>query len=161
MEKIEIINIVGDSFPGYYNYSRVACRAIIIKDDKILVSYETKNGRFMLPGGGLEDNETDIECIKREIKEETGYIIEPSSALFQIDEYYDDFKWTNRYFKAEIIGETTNNLTNLEKEMGLEPRWLPLNDVLKALEEYQNENIPTQWKGVYLRESKALKKILN
>lgn len=42
----------------YYNENpykvRETCRAIIIRDDNILISYETKTDQLMLPGGGLE-----------------------------------------------------------------------------------------------------------
>ncbi len=47
--------------------------AIIIKDSKILLIHRFKNGQeyWVLPGGGVEDNETLDEALVREVKEET------------------------------------------------------------------------------------------
>lgn len=42
--------------------------AIIIKDKRILVC--RKKGLFIFPGGKKEKNENDLECLKRELKEE-------------------------------------------------------------------------------------------
>ena len=52
---------------------QVLC-AIIIIDTKILVAQRSKTMKMPLkwefPGGKLEENESEIDCIKREIKEE-------------------------------------------------------------------------------------------
>lgn len=51
----------------------VTC-AIIIKENKIFVAQRSEIMKLPLkwefPGGKLEENESEIECIKREIKEE-------------------------------------------------------------------------------------------
>jgi len=51
----------------------VAC-AIILFEDKILVTQRSERMKLPLkwefPGGKLEKNESELECIKREIKEE-------------------------------------------------------------------------------------------
>ena len=54
---MKVIDIVGENYFGEWDKTRTACRAIIFKDDKILLSYETKHDQWMLPGGGLEDGE--------------------------------------------------------------------------------------------------------
>ncbi len=43
---------------------------IIIKDNKLLMM-RGKSGLLWTPGGKIENNETDEECLKRELKEET------------------------------------------------------------------------------------------
>ncbi len=42
--------------------------AIILKNRKILVG--RKRDKFIIPGGKIEQNENDIECLRRELKEE-------------------------------------------------------------------------------------------
>jgi 8-oxo-dGTP pyrophosphatase MutT (NUDIX family) len=45
----------------------------VIKDDKLLLCLkykESKVSALILPGGKIESEETDLECLKREIKEE-------------------------------------------------------------------------------------------
>jgi ADP-ribose pyrophosphatase YjhB (NUDIX family) len=64
----------------------VRCQAVILKDNKMLVlrqyNYKRQEEYWMLPGGGLEDGETEQQCIIREIKEETGLDVEIKEVLF-------------------------------------------------------------------------------
>ena len=61
-------------------------RAIIIVDDNILVMKRNKNGYnySVLPGGGIEKEETPEECCKRELMEEFGIEIEPLQMIYLI-----------------------------------------------------------------------------
>ena len=56
---MKLLEITGENYSGNWTKSRTGCRAVIIKDGMILISYETKNDQWMIPGGGLEENETD------------------------------------------------------------------------------------------------------
>lgn len=97
------INIYSDNYNAKTSKIREACRAFIVKDGKILISYENKNKQLMLPGGGLEENETLEQCAVREIEEETGYIVKVKNKIVTINEYYADYLWINHYFVCEII----------------------------------------------------------
>jgi len=46
--------------------------AIIIKDGKMLVARENGKHLFFIPGGRREGEETDEQCLRREIREELG-----------------------------------------------------------------------------------------
>lgn len=81
------IEIVGQNYFGSWNKTRTACRAIIIQNDKILLSYESKTDQWMLPGGGAEDNESDESCCIREVSEETGKVITVSDCELEIAEF--------------------------------------------------------------------------
>ena len=70
MQKIQIIN---DDYQGHVDICRHASRGIVIKDGKLLLSYESNEDKYIIPGGGVEDGETLAECCAREIKEETGW----------------------------------------------------------------------------------------
>ena len=48
------LEIIGNNYFGKYDCIREASRAVILKDGKILLSYETKKNICMLPGGGKE-----------------------------------------------------------------------------------------------------------
>ncbi len=93
------ISIVVENNFENWSKTRTACRGLIIREGKILLTYETKNdGQYMIPGGGLEDGETDTECLKREIAEETGLLVGPFECVLEIDEYYEEWKQTLHCF---------------------------------------------------------------
>jgi len=53
---------------------RVGCSATIFdkKREKVLLTQRTDNGRWCLPGGGMESGESAAEACEREVWEETG-----------------------------------------------------------------------------------------
>lgn len=53
---------------------RIGCSAIIFdaKREKVLLTRRTDNGRWCLPGGGMESGESVAEACEREVWEETG-----------------------------------------------------------------------------------------
>ena len=161
-EKImKILEITGDNYFGNWTKSRTGCRAVIIKDDQILMSYETKNDQWMIPGGGLEENETDEECVIREVAEECGAVIRSSPCVLEIDEYYEDCKWLNKYFLAEVSGETERHLTEAEIKAGMEPRWIPLGEILQIFSTHADYDGKDEMRrGMYYREYMALQEIL-
>lgn len=73
----------------------VTC-AIILKDEKILVAQRNEKMKLPLkwefPGGKLEFNESETECIKREIKEEININIEVLQKLSNNIHDYGTFK---------------------------------------------------------------------
>ena len=158
---MKILEIVGDNYFGNWTKSRTGCRAVIIKDGKILMSYETKNDQWMIPGGGLEENETDEECVIREVAEECGLVIRSSPCVLEIDEYYEDCKWLNKYFLAEVTGETERHLTEAEIKAGMEPRWISLGEILSIFSTHADyDGTDEMRRGMYYREYMALQEIL-
>ena len=65
---MKTIDIIGDNYFGKWNKTRAACRSVVIKDGKMLLSYETKTDQWMLPGGGLEAGEDLLEDIKQSLR---------------------------------------------------------------------------------------------
>ena len=59
---------------------RPSAYAIIIDDNKILLVKSKGNGKFTLPGGEVNLNETLLEGLAREVYEETGCSIDKESA---------------------------------------------------------------------------------
>ncbi|MBR6096037.1 MAG: NUDIX hydrolase [Oscillospiraceae bacterium] len=158
MERIEII---GENYSGAWDLMRTACRSIVIMDEKILMSYETKTDQWMLPGGGLEQDESEKDCVIRETAEETGLIISPSDCILEIDEFYENCKYVNRYFLGRVTGKTALNLTARETEAGMEPRWATVKEILKIFSRHVDDKETDEMRrGLYFREYTALLELL-
>ena len=63
---------------------RVRIAGILKRDDKILLIKHRKNNKeyWLLPGGGVDYQETFSEALKREFIEETNLEIEPKEMVF-------------------------------------------------------------------------------
>ncbi|MBQ0125773.1 MAG: exo-alpha-sialidase, partial [Clostridiales bacterium] len=72
--QIKEIEILGENRHETFTKERVACRGIVARDGKILASKMEKSDFYMIPGGGIEGDETPDECCVREIAEETGIV---------------------------------------------------------------------------------------
>ena len=159
---MKYFKIIGDNYCGQISGARVGCRAIVVENGKLLLSFETKTGQYMLPGGGLESGETEIACVKREIAEETGYIIKPDDCALVIDEFYGDKRFENRYFFGKIVGETTAKPTDEEIKLGLKPVWLTIEEAIGVFSNYGlYVGRDEMRRGMYMREYTALKTLLS
>ena len=158
---MKVIDIVGENYFGKWDKTRTACRGIIMHDTKVLLSYETRNDQWMLPGGGLEDNESEKACCIREIAEETGMVADISECILEIDEYYEDWKWINRYFTGKVIGTTEIKLTTREQEAGMIPKWLSIHEIIDIFSKHHTyAKTDEMRRGMYLREYTALTEIV-
>ena len=156
---MDIIEIKGNNYFGKYDHIREACRAIIVRNGKILLSYETKDDIWMIPGGGIEAGETDEECVAREVGEETGNLFIPSQCVLEIDEYYEDAKYVSKYFVGTITGTIQTHLTEAEIKGGLVARWIPLQEALEIFSKHAEIKDFEEKRGLYQREYFALKHI--
>ena len=160
MIHMKIIKIVGDNYFGHYDKTRVACRALVIKEDRVLISYEKNVDLYMLPGGGCEEGETSKECVIREVEEETGNIITVGDPILEIDEYYENEKYITYYFCGNIVGQGKQRLTEGETRDGMEPLWMKLDEIKAIFAKHESyRNIWEEKRGLYLREYTALENI--
>ena len=74
-------NILTDKSNDYYGN----CRAIIIKDGKMVTMHRVKKGDsfYVTPGGHKEVGEDDYTCCKREVMEEFGIEVEPRKIIYE------------------------------------------------------------------------------
>ena len=140
-----------------YEKPREGSRGIVVKDGKILVSREEKTGTVMIPGGGIEEGEGREECCRREVEEETGYIVEPERCYLEIDEYYGKYKFVGYYFVCRLIGEGERHPTEEEKELGMAPVWMDVEEFVGILSRYSEwMDTDEERGGMYLREYTAM-----
>ena len=98
---------------------RVRARAIIIHEGKIVSMYRERQGRifYTFPGGGMEENETEEDCVKREVLEEFGIIVNPIKKVYTYEnqssiEYFYIAEWISGEFgsgEGEEYQENRNN----------------------------------------------------
>ncbi len=69
---------VKDLFKNQKGYAtpKVDVRGAVFKDGKILMVKEKVDGGWTLPGGWADPNETPSESVEREVREESGFIVE-------------------------------------------------------------------------------------
>lgn len=89
-------------------FGKVAQKALVIKEDKVLITKDVNESvNWELPGGRLDEAEDPEEGIKREIREELGVECEVRS-IFSIDRMYharDDQWMLVIYYIVELLSE--------------------------------------------------------
>lgn len=124
---------------------REAVRAIILNQNKVLLVHSNK-GDYKFPGGGLEDNETHLQGLVREVREETGYVncyVYNKLGLIYEKKVDDDddntlFQMTSHYYLCELNGTRmiAQQLEAYESELQFTPKWVLIDEAIK-----QNENL--------------------
>lgn len=99
-----------------YATPKVDVRAFIMKQDKVLLVRENADGgRWTLPGGWADVNESPSESIVREVEEESGYIVKPVRLLAVLDRerqgHRPPFPYCvyKMFFLCEIIGGSSGS----------------------------------------------------
>ena len=117
----------------------ITSRAIIIKDNKILLEHFKNRDFYVLPGGSKEKFETLEGCLKREVLQETGYLVKNYDEKVIIFEYYPDITVESHFYltnlKSDKIYENKIKLTQEEVEGGIELVWLGLQEAISILDE--------------------------
>lgn len=109
-----------------------AAVAIIRKDKRFLVCQRKKNSRYGLkwefPGGKVEEGESLVECVKRELREELSIeVVEISRSETQTNRFADGGIFEVTYFTIKRFNDTPVN--NAFEEI----RWVSLEE-LKSLD---------------------------
>lgn len=157
-------HLIGLSKPeGHYSkMERIAVRAIIKKDKKILMVSNNK-GDTKFPGGGVDSNESHIEALKREVSEETGFtvtsvigdvgtVIERRKDMYKNDTY---FEMTSYYYFCEVSDISANqSLDEYESKMEFIPEWIEID---KAIEKNELAMISSEKNSWVDRELYVLK----
>ncbi len=87
---------------------RNSCKAIIIKDDSILltVNHDDSGDFYLLPGGGQKFGETLPRALQREVLEETGWIVKPGKLILARDYIganHEFARWESDVHQTELM----------------------------------------------------------
>ena len=118
---------------------RQAARAIVIKDDTLLVIHRNKYGKeyYTLPGGGIDGGETPEQAIMREMHEETGLEIALERLVF-IEEPGEPFGRQYIFLARYVSGEpalhpdSEEALLNQKGQNLYVPGWLDLQELAQV-----------------------------
>ncbi len=74
---------------GFVLLFRVTSRCIIINGDKILVQFSRKGDFYRLPGGRIRADETLLQGLERELREELGIVkVDNAELYFVVESFY-------------------------------------------------------------------------
>lgn len=117
-------NIFGNQKKGLdYKIRKGAYAVIFNPENEKVLTVQTKSGHYFLPGGGIEKGEGEIECLKREVLEETGYEI------------------SNLFF----IGNAKSYLPQTKKKPMLSDGYFYLADLADKIQEPTEEDHVIKW----------------
>lgn len=108
---------------------------LIVKDNHVLLVRHTNSkhieGIYGLPGGKLEQSETEAEGAKRELQEETGLIAKlddllPLPTLWKADVTFKDGSVRTCFMRVFLCKRYSGEIRGTEHET---PEWIPLAQV--------------------------------
>jgi 8-oxo-dGTP pyrophosphatase MutT (NUDIX family) len=119
----EILKVEGEMIEGEKKsvilpFKRISARAIIVRssDGALLGTLHRRGGSHALPGGSMENGETSLETIQRELEEENIHLINPDPVMqdsFTVDYFsgYGELSvWHFFVVEEADIGETDENI---------------------------------------------------
>ncbi len=111
---------------------RLSAYGVILNDDREILVVEV-NGKFHLPGGGVDEGEDEKEAIKRETLEETGYAISDLKLICKANQYLPNASMgpmnkLGTFYKARAISQDLS----VRVEPDHEPKWMSYSEVKDA-----------------------------
>jgi NAD+ diphosphatase len=113
----------------YYDNPAPTAGALVEKDATYLSlrrAHEPNKGEWELPGGFMQPGETAVETIVRELREETGLVVEPIRFLGTFPSVYG--QTGQKTVGVGYLCRVTGGTFQLSKE-SLEHRWFSLDDL--------------------------------
>lgn len=116
-------------------------RGIVIIDGKIAMQQD-KEGIYKIPGGGVENSESHVETLGRELREEVGLVLIEESMVelgeiteIRRDIFSNDTKYiSHSYFYLCKVTEERLSITPTASEIkkGYQPVWVTLEKVYET-----------------------------
>lgn len=122
---------------------RQAVRAVVFKDNKLLVIH-TNKGDYKFPGGGIEQEENHNDALIREVREEAGLQVKRVKDLIgviieqrpDIVEPMTIFEMKSYYYLCEVDSRQEEQaLDEYEAEQEFTPAWISLDEALSKNKE--------------------------
>lgn len=112
---------------------RYTARAILKSTDGLYaIMFAKKFNFYSLAGGGVEENESVLQCLRREIAEETGCrcdTIEELGIVYENRYHADYTQYSYYYVVTTNCKDCRTDLTESEKENGTSVLWRSLEEI--------------------------------
>lgn len=113
---------------------------VLEKDGKYLLVQEAKEkcyGKWNLPAGHLDPNETIIEAAKREIKEESGLDVELTGVCQIGNRKLEDDVFVSVIFSTKVLGGDIK----FDPNEILDVKWFSYEELLSMKAQFRSENL--------------------
>ncbi|MFA6064228.1 MAG: NUDIX domain-containing protein [archaeon] len=139
---------------------RNSARAIVIdkEHNTIGLLHVTKRKYHTLPGGGINDGESILEGLQREILEEIGCKVKilQKFAIVIENRSHTELRQRSHIFVAELVEKGQANPNQEEIETESIPKWLSLDDTIKVIKKESKENKDYEYKFMFERDIEVL-----
>lgn len=118
------------------NFYRVSIKALITNQNGGFLLVKEQNGLWEFPGGGLDYGETPQQCIKRELLEEMGLVVEnveDKPSYFITSTNLKNYPIANIFYKTKVL-----NLNFTASEECIEVKLFTLNEAKDLIDTYPN-----------------------
>lgn len=123
----------GEKLSNQTYVDRKGVYAIILNEKKEIAVVKIPHGYF-LPGGGLEGDESQQKCLKRECIEELGWDIEINEYVCCADNYHFSF-YRNKYLHSISYFYLVTKLEKMTEPIELDHElvWIPIEECSEKL----------------------------
>lgn len=145
---------------------RPSVRGIIVRDGKLAMMHSMKYNYYKLPGGGIEGEETLVDTLIREVREESGLVVIPDTIRefgyvrrIEKGKIEDIFVQENYYFLCEAeVNIVSQELDDYEADEKFTLEFVSIEDAIRTNEtadHFEKEEVIT-FRGMLDRENKVL-----
>lgn len=115
----------------------VGAKAVLVNDKKVLLLKNVQKNRkstWDLPGGGLEEGESLVEALKREVREETGITNFTTGEVLDVRPLHENVKKDIGLLFVIFLCKTEENSVRLSEEHG-EHKWITKRGINKITQD--------------------------
>lgn len=107
-------------------HHRIRAAALVIKENRVLLVEhkhpETGKVWWCPPGGGLENGESILDCVRREVFEESGLSVEPGRIVYVRE--FVDLEWNRHNLELFLVAPTFAGNLTIDNNQGIDAAYI-------------------------------------